>query len=326
MNFINKIFPLALLFTSGLVQAQYTDQINSNRPGESMSGFAVGKTVFQIESGLYGIWEDHDVLNYDAKGTGLDLQLRYGMFLEELEIVADLQYQYDWYTNALETYTRNDFRQIIIGGKYLIYDPDKNYRPEANIYSWKASHKFKFRNLIPAVAVYAGVNLIGKNNPYTFPEDGISPKVMAITHNHWGKWVWVNNIIADKFTTDYPSIGWISTLTRGFNEKWSGFFEYQGYDSDYYSDIIFRAGAAYLLNDNLQFDASISKNIKETPFLLYGGVGVSWRFDADYKDILLPGESDADAAKSEKEKKEEKKKKKEEGEKERMDEFQNGDD
>lgn len=322
MNFIKKIFPLALLVTPCLLQAQYTDQINSNRPGESMSGFAVGKSIFQVETGIYGIWEDHDVLNYDAKGVGLDLQLRYGAFLEELEFIADMQYQFDQYNNAIESYNRNDFRQITFGAKYLIYDPDKNYKPKIDVISWKANHRFKWRNLIPAVAVYGGFNFMGKNNPYSFPDDGISPKIMAITHNHWGRWVWVNNIIADKITTDYPSYGLISTLTHGFNDRWSAFFEYQGYDSDYYSDIIFRVGAAHLLNDTMQLDASISKNVKDTPFLLYGGVGFSWRFDANYKDVLLPGDSDADKSKSKKEKKDEKKKDKED--KKRLDEFETG--
>ncbi len=307
MNFIKRIFPLALLLAVQHANAQYTDQINSNRPGESMSGFAVGETIFQVEAGLYGIWEDHDILNYDAKGGGIDLQLRYGAFLEELEFVADIQYQFDQYSNALESYGRNDFRQFIIGAKYLIYDPDKYYEPEVNIKSWRANRKFKLRKLIPAVAVYAGANLIGGKNPYTFPEDEVSPKVMVITHHYFGRWVWVNNIIGDKLTTDYPSIGIISTLTYGFNEKWSAFGEFQGYDSDYYADGIFRLGAAHLLGDTMQVDASISKNFKDTPFILYGGIGFSWRFDANYSDILLPGRAENEQEKSKAEKKKEKK-------------------
>lgn len=326
MNFIKKFFPLALLLTTARLHAQYTDQINSNRPGESMSGFAVGKTIFQVETGIYGIWEDHDILNYDAKGTGLDLQIRYGAFLEELEFVLDAQYQFDWYDNALQTYTRNDFRQFTIGAKYLIYDPDKNYNPEPNLYSWKANHKFRWRNLIPAVAVYGGINLVGGKSVYTFPQDEVSPKLMAITHHHFGKWVWVNNIIADKITTEYPSYGWISTLTHGFNDKWSAFGEFQGYDSDYYADAIFRLGAAHLLNDTMQIDASISKNFKDTPFLLYGGVGFSWRFDADYNDILLPGKAQYEEEKSKEEEKKEKKKNKKDKKKERLDDFETGED
>ena len=325
MSNLKKIFPLALLFAFSS-HAQYTDQINSNRPGQSQSAFAVGETIFQIESGVYGIREKHDVLNYDYTGFGVDLSLRYGAFLEELEFIADVQYQFDNYSDALESYWRNDFREFTLGAKYLIYDPDKTYTPEVNLYSWKANHKFKWRNLIPAVAIYGGVNLIGKNNPYTFPTDGISPKLAAITHNHFGKWVWINNFIADKITTDYPSLGIISTVTRGFNAKWSGFLELQGYNSDYYSDFITRVGAAYLYTDTMQFDASISGNVKNTPSIYYASVGFSWRFDANYKDILLAGKGDHEDEYNEemkKKKEEQKKKKKERKEaKKRLDEVQ----
>lgn len=317
MTVFKKFFPLALLLSTGIASAQYTDQINSNRPGESMGGFSVGKTVMQVETGIYGIKEKHDVLNNETKGLGLDLQLRYGAFLEQLEFIADMQYQFDQFEDAIYVTNRNDFRQFTIGAKYLIYDPMKNYNPEVNIYSWKENHKFRWHSLIPAISVYAGVNLIGKNNPYTFPDDGFSPKVMAITQNRFGNVIWVNNIIADKITTDYPSYGIISTLTRAFAAKWSGFVELQGYKSDYYADVIGRVGAAYLLNDNMQLDASISKNFKDTPSILYGGVGFSWRFDADYRDILLPGKADAEKDQSDMDKK--MKKQKEKQEKERLD-------
>lgn len=54
---------LALLLFSLENYAQYTDQINSNRPGETMSAFAVGKSVIQLESGVYGISQKHHLLN-----------------------------------------------------------------------------------------------------------------------------------------------------------------------------------------------------------------------------------------------------------------------
>jgi hypothetical protein len=38
----------------------------------------------------------------------------------------------------------------------------------------------------------------------------------------------VTNIIADYVGTDFPSYGYVLTLTRGFNE-WSGFVENQGF-------------------------------------------------------------------------------------------------
>lgn len=307
MKRVYTLFSLSLFLGSSIGYAQYTDQINSNRPGESMSAFAVGKTIFQVESGIYGTLEKHDILNTETKGIGLDMAIRYGAFVEELEFIVDFQYQFDQFTNALETYNRNNFRNTTIGAKYLIYDPDKNYKPEVNIYSWKANQRFKWRSLIPAIAVYGGVNIVGKNNPYTFPDDKISPKFMAITQNHFGRWVWVNNLIADKLTTDYPSYGIISTLTHGFNERWSAFAEFQGYKSDFYADGLGRIGAAHLLGNNMQIDASITSNFKNTPSILYGGIGFSWRFDADYSNIHIRGESDLDMQKTREQKRQEKK-------------------
>ena len=95
-------------------------------------------------------------------------------------------------------------------------------------------------------------------------------------------------------TTDYPSLSYILTLTKGINKKWSAFVENQGIKSDFYSDAIVRGGAAYLINRNMQVDASMSTNFKDTPSVLYGGVGISWRYDGRYKEVhLLTKEEEA---------------------------------
>ncbi|MFM2370176.1 MAG: hypothetical protein RL619_2497 [Bacteroidota bacterium] len=269
---------------------QHTDQINSNRPGETMSAFSVGKSVIQIETGIYGIKEKHNLLNYDANGFGIDATLRWGLFMEKLELIADLQYQHEQFTTLFNNSNRSALKQTVLGAKYLIYDPFKNYEKKVNIYSWKANHAFNWHQLIPAVSVFAGANFTMANNPYSFSlKSSISPKIMLITQNHLGDgtWVFVTNIIADYITTDYPSYGYVLTLTKGFNDKWSGFVENQGFKSDFYSDAIVRGGAAYLLNKDMQIDASISTNFKNTPSILYGGLGFSWRYDANYKEVRM---------------------------------------
>jgi hypothetical protein len=281
---IKTFFLVGFLLISATQYAQYTDIINSNRPGKSMSAFSVGKTVIQAEIGLYGIREKHDLSRYEANGFGTELDVRYGAFFDQFEFTLNTQYQYDWYQAPLINDTRGGFKQVTVGAKYLVYDPFiKQDKP--NIYSWKANHKFNWKQFIPAVAVYAGLNFNLGDNPFTFPTDRtISPKVMVITQNHFGsKWVWVNNIIADKYMTDYPTLGIISTMTRGFNMRWSGFLEFQGYKSDWYADTVFRLGAAYLVRENIQLDASFTKNVKDTPSLLLANVGMAWRFDSNYE-------------------------------------------
>ena len=282
---------------------QHTDEINSNRPGESMSAFAVGKTVIQVETGVFGIQESHSLQKYDANGFGADLELRYGAFLESLEFIADIQYVKETFDYPMNTVDKSDFKQAILGAKYLIYDPNKGYKKEVNLHSWKANHKFNWHQVIPAVAVFAGANFTGAENPYSFsPESSISPKVALILQNHLGdgSWVFVTNIIYNYFTTDYPSLSYIITLTKGINEKWSAFIENQGIKSDFYSDEVVRGGAAFLINKNMQVDASISTNFKDTPSILYGGVGISWRWDGRYKEVRLLTKEEEAAAKKEK--------------------------
>ncbi|MWB96646.1 transporter [Flavobacterium sp. GA093] len=287
---IKKLVFAGTLLLPQLFFAQYTDVINSNRPGETMSAFSVGKTVIQAEMGIYGINEKHELLDYKGSGFGTDLTFRYGAFLEKLEFIADIQYQLENFTTPYTDYKKNDFRQTILGAKYLIYDPFKGYEKTANIYSYKANHAFNWRQLVPAVAVFAGANFTFKDNPYSFSPDGsISPKIMLITQNHFGdgRWVLVGNFIADYISTDYPSYGYVLTLTRGFNSNWSGFIENQGYKSDFYSDALVRGGAAYLIGKNMQIDASVTTNFKDTPSIFYGGLGFSWRYDAKYKEVQL---------------------------------------
>lgn len=297
--------------------AQYTDIINSNRPGKSMSAFSVGKTVIQAEGGLYGIREKHDLLRYEANGFGSELSVRYGAFFDQFEFNLETQYQYDWYKAPLVNDTRGGFKQMTLGAKYLVFDPFLKLKDDKpNVYSWKANHKFSWKQFIPAVAVYAGFNLNLGTNPFTFESDPtISPKLMLITQNQFGtKWVFVTNIIADKYMTDYPSLGVIATLTRGFNMRWSGFVEMQGYKSDFYADNVFRFGAAYLVRENIQLDASIAKNIKDTPAILYGGVGLSWRFDSNYETnyTRIKNEKKDDKKKDKKSKRDKGKKRKDE--------------
>ena len=289
MKLLKSIVITGVLLTSIANYGQFTDQINSNRPGKSMGAFAVGKKIYQIESGLYYINESHDVRNYDARGFGLEFDARGGFIKEQLEFILEAQFQLDKYSVADSINTsRSGLKQTTFGAKYLFYDPFKKGPSKPNIYSWKANHRISWKQFIPAISGYVGVNYVMKND-YSIPDESvISPKIMLITQHHFGvKWVLVSNIIADKITSNNSNFGSIFTLTRGINEKWSAFIENKAIKGNYYSDGIFTIGATHLLKNNIQVDASVSKNIKSTPSLLYGGIGFSWRFDKKHKDIEI---------------------------------------
>ena len=279
------VFNLILTVT---LNAQITNTINSNRPGESFGAYAVGKKVIQIESGIYNKNSNHKLMQEKSYALGAEVDVRYGAFFEQLEFIAELDFRTDFFKNPYTDQTRTGLNNFRIGAKYLIYDPWKRYEND-NLYSWKERHKFKARYLIPAVAVYAGANIKVGNNPFTFPTDpSFSPKVMlALQQTLSPKWTVVTNIIGDKIMTDYPTYGYIITVTHGINFKWSIFAENQGFKSNYYADNIVRAGAAYLLNNNLQVDASFGFNFKDTPKINMFGIGISWRNTKKHKPVKL---------------------------------------
>jgi hypothetical protein len=308
------------LFLAENNYAQHTDVINSNRPGESMSAFSVGKTVIQIESGMKHTKEKHDILDYNASGYAVDFNTRYGFFREQLEAILEIDYQNDTYISEDLTKRRKGIKATTLGLKYLIFDPFKNYEEPVDLYSWKANHRFKWHQFIPVVSGYAGMNLNFSSNPFLYNNQSLSrlsPKVMAITQNIFpGAWVFVTNIFLDKIGTNNQSLGYVITLTKGFNDQWSGFIENKGIKGDYYADGVFSVGAAYLFNSNLQMDASFSQNYKYTPSLTYAGIGLSWRSDTNYKNVLIR------APKKEKKKDKSTKGKNKEKAKKRLDEVQ----
>lgn len=266
--------------------AQYTDVINSNRPGVSQSAYAVGHNVIQMEAGPYYTKQNHTPLEYSVQGAGIDFTGRYGLLWEPLEILVNGTFQRDKFSDnrsaISEDYTRSNFKNLTLGAKYLIYDPHKNAEEEKpNIYSWKANRKFRWSRLIPAVSVFAGANYDTKNNPYTAPGvEGVSAKVVLITqHNFSNGWVFVMNFMGDRIGSDDFSQQYIFTLTHAFTEKWVAFGEYQAINSDYYADDLFRLGGAYLFNKNFQLDTAVTFNTKDTPSVFSVNLGASYRLD-----------------------------------------------
>lgn len=286
MNPIKSTLFLFIFFTINLTFAQYTDVINSNRPGVSRSAFSVGTNVAQFEVGPYMVKEKRTPITaYEVSGFGVDFAARYGFLLEQLELNVEGSFQSDTktYTSSISADDkRANFKFVTLGAKYLIYDPYKGAEDEKpNLYSWKANHRFKWKTLIPAVSVYLGANYDTKNNPYTAPGiEGFSPKVMVATqHNFNGGWVFVMNLIKDRIGTDQSDFEYILTLTHSFNPKWAIFAETQGIKSDFYADNLFRLGGGYLVSKDFQLDTAVTLNTKDTPSVFGVNFGMSYRLD-----------------------------------------------
>jgi len=284
-NTLNLLITIIFCCQITSIHAQYTDVINSNRPGSSQSAFSVGTNVLQFELGSYLVKEKRSLYpTYEVSGYGVDFALHYGIWKEALELNILGTYQNDtqsFSSNIEDVRTRANFKNFNIGAKYLVYDPNKNKSDKPNLYSYHANRGFKWSSLIPAVSVAGGVNFDSKNNPYTAATvDGLSYRGSLITQNNFaGGWVFITNLILDRIGSDQTDFNYILTLTHSFNPKWVMFAETQGIKSDFYADNLFRFGGGYLLSKNLQLDTALTLNTKDTPSVLNISFGASYRID-----------------------------------------------
>jgi hypothetical protein len=87
-----------------VIHAQYTDQINSNRPGASIGAFAVGKGIVQFEGGYeYRKYKHKDYNNSTLDGSIAFLSVRWGFLSERLELTYQGAFMFDKLTNKISS-------------------------------------------------------------------------------------------------------------------------------------------------------------------------------------------------------------------------------
>ena len=300
---------LIFLFLAPLIlNAQYTETINSNRPGTSHGTFSVGKDVLQFELGISQLSLNHKYLdNSSVNGNSINYNIRYGLHFENLELFL----KGGFVKREIKNFTINGrffesrdekfFSEHKVGLKYLVFDPFKNKKWHGeNLYSWKAQRRIKLTDLIPATSVFAGGDFVlvdhiqyddhfyrTKQQQYLYPDQAaFSPFFGIATQNHFqGKWVVVNNISLENLVGEYSNINYLFTLTHNLtNPKWSIFVEFQHFDNQIYSDNLVKFGIANLLSKNSQIDFNVGVSLKDTPTYSYFDLGFSQRIDW-HKDI-----------------------------------------
>lgn len=295
-KYLISLIALALPLTTF---AQYTDVINSNRPGLSVSAYAVGKNVIQLEAGLFYEQSDHQLLNTESTIWGTDISLRYGLLFEQLELNYEGSYQNQNLTflNLGTSENLTDFSRNRVGLKYLIYDRYKSEeRNKPNLYSWRANNVFQLKNLIPSVSIYGGATFNLGENPFYVGDPTVSYRGMVATQSKLTpRFVLITNIAYDRISTDFPELSYLVSLSHAFpNPKWSAFIENQGIQSDRYSDILLRGGVAHLLTEDLQVDFNLGASFKNTPSRIFVTTGASYRFDLHTDKAIAIDKQDAD--------------------------------
>jgi len=288
---MKKIWIITFLFIGFQnSNAQYTEIINSKRPGLSESPYGVGTDVLQIEGGVFfgSVKSDQPMAKVDP--FGLNLFLRYGKFIEKLEINANIAYQKNklLYNDGItEPINISGISRLTVGAKYMIYQREFEDKSK-EIRSWKKRNAFDKNRLIPSIGIYGGVNTNFLSDEYK--KEGISYKGALLLQNDFSdRLVLITNIIADNITSDYSLYSYILTMTYAMNQRWSIFVENQG---DFYknstNDYFIAAGAAYLFTKNLQVDAAFRTNFDTENETLIASIGASYRFDWHEDEEIIP--------------------------------------
>ena len=222
MTIIKRTLSIVLFTVPFIGISQYTDVINSNRPGQSVSAYAVGRNVLQAEFGISNEKQKHKLLETESNFMAADVSLRYGLLFETLEINLESRYLNENrdYINLGTSDKFSNFSRNRIGLKYLVFDPFKDpEKNKPNLYSWKANHGFKLKNLIPAVSVYAGANFTFGNNPFYPNEPSFSPRAMVATQSRvTARMVLITNFIYDRIGTDFPEMSYIISISHALKK------------------------------------------------------------------------------------------------------------
>jgi len=284
-------FAFVLLFLFSQANAQYTEVINSNKPGFSESPYSVGTGVYQFESNIFYRKSTIEPTFSRPESLGFDLLFRTSFLLEKLELNAQIAYQKDElgfkniFTND-DVGSESGLSQLSVAVKYLLYE-QKFTDKTKEVRSWRRKMAFDYKRLIPSVAVYAGynTNFVGD----IFKKEKATPKAGILLQNDLSDYFNViTNVYYDFIGTDFEEISYIVTATYNFSSRWSTFFENQGIFREFQNDTNFGTGLAYLFSRDLQINTSARLLIEGEATGFYGGFGISYRIDRhkdSYKDF-----------------------------------------
>ena len=94
-NCFLKYFTILFFFGFSSIYSQYTEVINSNKPGFSESPYSVGTGVYQFESNIFYRNTQIEPTFSRPQFLGFDMLFRTSFFLEKLELNVQATYQRD---------------------------------------------------------------------------------------------------------------------------------------------------------------------------------------------------------------------------------------
>lgn len=251
------ILVITLLFMlSGVSLAQYSETIQTSRPGQAFIPNTTGTHVFQIQSGVtYSDFDNSDI-NQEGNSTDFFTLFRYGL-LEDFEIRSTLGFssselRLDDNTN-LEA---GGLSAWSIGVRYNIFsgkgsDPSFGFQTDINL-NW-VDEDFKSEDIAPTVTLLHSQQL---------------SKTFALTTNWSLSWNGDDSSTAGNY---------VINISFPLSDRLGSFIENYGTISN--GDLVNRwdTGLGYLVHDNLILDCSFGYGSNDGLSDWFIDAGISWR-------------------------------------------------
>ena len=282
---------------------QYTEVINSNRPGFNDSPYAVGVGVYQLEI-TSDIRYQEEVSNFtDFSAWTNQIDFHTGIISEYLEFHLKLADEQNWMLEPSlfgDSQLKANLFYSSVGLKFLVFQ--RQYKdPDLEIRSWKKKHAFDTRRLVPSIALEVGYNIpLFQKEPEGFLNAELeNPNIHLLTKsNPYIKVLTQQNLsnrwtVLANFSYENLNVGVVSLGSHFILSSSSAvFIDYRGQINFPYNKHLWQTGFAKLLGENTQLNLGLGSNFNWDNKLLFANIGLSWRIDKHKDSFKLGKNSD----------------------------------
>lgn len=292
----NRLAILCCFISLFHAHGQYTEVINSNRPGFNDSPYAVGVGVYQLEM-TSDIRYHEKISNFtDFSAWTNQIDFHTGIISEYLEFHVKLADEQNWmFEESIFGASQLGANLLYssVGLKFLIFQ--REYKdPNLEIRSWKKKNAFDFRRLVPSIALEFGYSIPLFQNQSEgllhseFENSDIhlttksTPYIKVLTQQNLSdRWTILANFSYENLNLGIVSLGSHFILSSSS----AVFIDYRGQINFPYNKHLWQTGFAKLLGENTQLNLGLGSNFNWDNKLLFANIGLSWRIDK-HKDLF----------------------------------------
>lgn len=251
------LFIITVLLYTGVnfqANAQNSETIQTDRPGQAIVPYTVGKNTIQ---GQHGIDYTHAEDNAITEGMLIDNVIKYGIG-SNIELNTLIDYQSTQTNTQPEVTKQSGFSNVHVGFRVKLFDEKK---------------------ILPAIGFQMRMKIPGISKDYA--SKYTSPFMILTTNKSTtsGIGMTTNWTVSWNGNDGVPTGGYVINLSFPIYKKLSGYIENYGQVYNETFETRYDGGFAYLLHNNLQLDLYGGYGSNHGVEDYFISTGISWRLN-----------------------------------------------